>query len=186
MALEPQAAYEQAVVNAIRAQLGYPESQCGRGLDGRPPPACGPVWVSVWGEGKRPADPPDDNLDERFGVNVTVTIRTAAAWDRIIRHRDELEGRVNAIRALVQRDSLDHSLKNAANALAGRTHSAADTARRVGFCEPLALEGIDAVRECGEDWFMAKSKAKGGPPAGLAQTVRFGGARLLQASGTAG
>lgn len=182
-ALEPQAALEQAVLEAIGAQLSYSAEQSGRTFDGRPPARAGGVWVAVWGTGRRtPGKAMGTALDQVLDVMVTVSIRLSLPFDRWVRHRDDLEARLNAIIAVVNRDRRDFSIARAANVLAGYRTASQVGASTVGFCEGLRWEETQAGREVGGEWFAAGGQ---GNKQGWAQTARFGGARHLQASATA-
>lgn len=189
--MQPQAALYAAVIDALRTKLGYSTATCGRGHLGQPPPRAGSVYAAVWGDGRRGNGDRRPNLDMVFGVNVTVTVRAEQPFDRWDRHEDELEARLNAVAAYVNADATDYRIANAANVLAGFRRSG-DTSRAsaapVGFCEGLAFEGFDPVREAGPDWFHADAQ---NPQAaernlGFAQTARFGRARRVQAALTAG
>lgn len=184
MAQEPQAALEAAVAAAIIASTppnslaAYTRATCSRTFDAQPPPACGQVFVAVWFDGRRTSEG-RTALNETFGVNVTVTMRVHQPYDRLVQHRDDLEVRANAIRALLHADNYDYRISRAANVLAGFDQT---PSQRVGFCESLTFEGMDAVQLVGGNWFHA-------PPdkleVGLAQTLRFGKARRIQNTITA-
>jgi hypothetical protein len=179
-----QAALEQAVVNALVASLGYVEGKdVARCFDGRPHPKAGERWVSVWSDGRRESNS-RSCLDEVVGVNVTLTGRLSAApFDRWVTVRDDVEARLNRIRALVFLDTWNHGIINAAAALADleASNQSAPT-KRVGYREALAFLGYDAWQEVGPDWFHAS----GDKVCGVAQTARFGRARRIQAMATMG
>lgn len=181
MALEPQAALETAVRDAIRSTLGYTQRDCERMYDGRPAPTAGDWFVSVWSPSGRSSSS-RTCLDEQFSVHVTLTARVALPYDRRLRIRDELERRINAIRALIHKDNLNWSILRAANTLADLSHT--NNTKSVGFCESLMLEGLDPLQEVGGDWFSA-SGSQAPSITGLVQTARFGAARLVQALSTA-
>jgi len=178
MALQPQAALETAVRNAIRTSLEYPDAQCQRTHAGMPHPRAGNVFVSVWYDGQRDSEM-RTCLNEVFGVYVTVTVRAVQPFDRWVIHRDDLEARLNAIKALLHADSYNFAISRAAAVLAEFD----GTGQAVGFREALWFRGFDAVQEVGPDWFSASID---GPnvPVGLAQRARFGGARRVQALAT--
>lgn len=186
MAILPMgSALEQAVVNAIAAAgLGYSEAggTIANTFDGRPPPACGQVFVAVWSDGARDSRQ-RGALEEVVGVKVTVTLRLSSApFDRWILVRRDLEVRLNAIRALVHRDSLTHAIINAAAVLADLEPSTGGApTKRVGYRAGLGFLNFDPWQEVGGDWFHAKGIA-----AGIAQTANFGGAVRVQAKSTMG
>ena len=181
--LEPQAALETAVVNAVLAGgLGYLAPQVVRTFDGRPPPSCGPIFLAVWSGGGRRRGNSSDGLDQYFGVNVTLTLRTVQPFDRSIRHRDDVENRLNDVVALVHQDRYAHSIILAANAMAGyRQASVVDPTKHVGFCQALGWAGTDDCREVGGEWFLSQSAKH----AGVTQTAHFDGARRTQYALTA-
>lgn len=179
MPLDPQAALEQACVNAIKTSLSYAAKDCQRCFDGQPPPLCGPVFCSVWHDNSRTCNSRGDALDEQFGVYVTLTIRTVQPYDRLVQHRDDMERRMNAIRALIHKDSLNFSISNAAAVLADLDSGAS---RPIGFREGLAFERFDAIQLVGGSWFRADPSST---ECGLAQTARFGKSRRVQRTATA-
>lgn len=177
--LEPQDALEAAVVAAIIARGApgggeYPPSQVRQMFDGTPEPRCGSVFISVWYDGQRGSQS-RTALDEIFGVYVTLTIRCTQPFDRWLTHRQDLERRCNAIRALIHRDSLDFSICRAAAKLAGYDGANQPT----GYREALAFDGMDRVEAKGPDHFSAE--ADDARAVGLAQRIRFGKARRVQA-----
>lgn len=182
MPVSPQAALEQAVVNLLRSAggMGLPASKCGRSvLDGQPPPVMGPEYVAVWSKsGKRPGQALA--RDQVLSVMVTVTVRLALPFDRAVEHRDRLEALCDSVVDLVALDRHDFRVCRAANTLAGfRSAGAPDGISDAGFCEPLAWQGTDDAVEVGPDWFHATLE-QADRNCGYAQTVRFGGARLIK------
>ncbi|MDE2097162.1 MAG: hypothetical protein KGL39_07940 [Patescibacteria group bacterium] len=178
--LEPQAALETAVRDLIRSQLSYREADCDRMFDDEPPPRCGKVFASVWSDGNRTSDMMTC-LNEVLGVNVTVTVRFVQPADRWVKHRDDLEARCNAIRALIHADQYDFRVLRLANQLAGfDSFVGRSSAAAVGFREALMFERFDPVRKVGPDWFKAELDAPS-VEVGAAQTIRFGKARRVQA-----
>lgn len=177
--MECQAALETAVCNAIIAgAIGYDAKTCRRMWDGEPPPLMGQAFVSVWYDGQRTNQAFKTSLDELFGVYVTITLRFVKPFDQLVFHRDDMELRANAIRALVQKDAWDHRISRAANELAGFDGNN----QPVGFRESLAFERFEPIQMVGPAWF------KGAPAAndvGAAQLLRFGKSRRVQAITTA-
>lgn len=185
--LQPQAALETAVVNAILAadlSGGYTSATVKRTWNGEPDARAGNVFVSVWSGGSRQPDRAKRTaLDERFSLAVTITVRCSRPRDQWVIHRDDIECRLNAIRALIQQDALSNTILNAANVLAGYRNAGSSPpyTSPVGFCEALCWEGTDDVQEANSSWFSAKAD-KG---EALHQTARFGQARRIQAIATA-
>jgi hypothetical protein len=190
--LFPQAALEQAIVNAIKVSTppsglsGYNgDNLCRRTYNAKPPPLTGNYFVGVWSDGARPNQSgARDYADHLFSVFVTVVVRFTQPFDRWLEHRDELEKRVHAIEALIHGGNPGYTYMRAAETLADFTHSAADTTRRVGWCEALMSEGIDPIQDCGPEWFHAKTPTA--LECGCAQRIRFGKARRIQNAATMG
>lgn len=180
MPLEPQAALEQATLNALRNELGYTDRTSGRTFQGHPPPLAGNVFASVWWPGRRQSLS-RTCLDEVQGVYVTLTLRLVKPFDRWIEHVDDLERRCNAVRALLHNDTLTYDICRAAAVLA--VYDTDDT-RPIGFREALMFEGLDDYEVVGPDWFHGHVDGKS-QDVGLKQTVRCGKARRLQAIATA-
>jgi hypothetical protein len=172
--LGPQAALEAAAAQLIRETLRLDPSACGRQFDGRPPPSAGDAYYSVWSKGARESPAPVP-LDERLGVNVTVTLRLKRPRDRWVEDRDDLERRLNEVRAILHADSTNQRLINLAGELGGRGQAGT---RHVNFCQALYLLKFEPLVVAPGEWFQS---GKGGE-AGLAQTAVFGGARLVQHS----
>jgi hypothetical protein len=179
MAMEPQAAIEEAVLQTIRSVAGgrrYSTDNSRRMFDAEPPPVCGDVFVSVWHDLNRTSEM-DTCLNEVFGVNVTITLRNRLPWDRQVELRDELEARANQIRAAVHVDCLMNSIQRQASALMG----ADGTGQRVGFRDRLMFQRLEGLQKVGPDWFKAELDRATAADAGLALTLRFHGLRLIQA-----
>ena len=181
MALEPQAALEQAVLAAIQAApLGgftWTSYNSGRTFDGEPPPRCGNYWLSIWSRGDRTSEA-KTSLNEMFKVFATLTIRATQPYDRLLAHRDDLEAKLNRISALIHQDVWSYTVSRAADTLASLDGSG----QPVGYREGLMFEGYDPVELKGGAWFHA-DPAK--TEVGLAQTARFGKCRRVRAVVTA-
>ena len=183
--LQAQAALETAVVNALLAAppagLESPSAQCARMYNGQPPPKCGNVFLSVWYDGQRGTDNQRTKLTELFGVYITLTLRFVLPFDRWLRHRDDMEARMNAIKVLICQDTWNYSIINAANTLAGfRSSGTGDTTKPVGWAEALVFQGFDAIQEVGPDWFHARVEHATEKDVGIAQRIKFGMARRVQ------
>lgn len=183
--LEPQAALETAALNLLLSPEGcaYRADQCSRMADGRPEPRCGVLFLSVWYDGGVEVGASKaalTALDEDYGVYVTVTVRCVLPFDRWYKHRDDVERHANRVRAALHADIYDHRVINAANELCDRRRSDVPDVRPVGFHRGMGYVGRDPIQMVGPDWFNAHIDAPGPPPVGMAQRVRFRGARLLQ------
>jgi hypothetical protein len=189
--LSPQAALEQAALQAILATGGpggqaLPASQAARMYDGQPPARAGKIFYSVWSDNGRPNAGQATRFQEAFSVFVTITVRLEQPPDMWLLHRDDLERRANAVRALLGQDQLSYSIINAANTLAGlRSSGNAAAGQPVGWCLPLLWRGMDPIKLVGPDWFDAETKAPPGRGAGVAQRLVWGNATLVQAIATA-
>jgi len=188
--LQPQAALETAVLNALLAQapagLEYPASQCKRMYDGQPPPKAGNVFVSVWYDAQRGSLGQRTYLGELFGVYITLTLRFVLPFDRWVQHRDDMEARANAIKVLICQDTWNYSIINAANTLAGfRNSGTGSTQAPVGWCEALVFQGFDPIQDVGPDWFHAHVEHAAERNVGIAQRIKFGMAKRIQAILTA-
>lgn len=180
--MEPQAALEQAACDYLLARLGetfgYTAKNLGRNFDGRPPPYSGLWYVSVWHTGERSNNPSArDYLDERHGLSVTLSYRVQAPFDRRVVARDEMERRMNAVRAALHGDCSLWVVSNAAGELANIGHTLGR--KGVGFIEGLQLTGLSEVNEVGPDWFQADSR-QSASLTGFAQTASFQGPRRMQ------
>jgi hypothetical protein len=185
--LEAQAALEQAVVDLLRATppvgLGLRRAECERMYDGQPPPAAGDFFASVWYDGQRGTTSQRTNLDEIFGVYVTLTVRFTLTPDRWVKHRDFLEKRANQVKALLAKDARDYRVVRAAARLAGlRNPGSGDFGRPPGWTLGLVFMGFDALAPVGADWFSAESRDA---HIGAYQRIRFGQAQRIQAVATA-
>jgi hypothetical protein len=178
-ALEPQAALETAAMNAICQQLGYTRQQCQRMYNAEPPPNMGLVFVAVWAPGGRESIHQTQTcLDEMFNFNVTVTVKFKLPFDRWLEHRDDLEKRCNAIRALMHMDSYDNRIIRAANLLARFDDFSDDEpSLHVGFRESITFMHLDDIQDVGGAWFKSHVDK---PECGGAQTIKFGKVRRLQ------
>lgn len=175
--LPPNGAIEQASMLTLREQLGYKVAECDRTFDGRPGGRGAKLFVGVWSDGARTSGS-RVALDERFGINVTVTVAFVLPQDRRWEERDLLELHVNRVRALLHGDTWGGVIRRRANELAGL---GTEPARAIGFCEAMYLLGIDAWTEKDGSWFNASQAGV----MGVAQTARFGGMRLVQGVPTA-
>lgn len=177
--MEPQAALETAVLNALKnsSHTCIRNAQIARMCDGRPRPVCGNVFISVWSDGSRNGDVQRRTmLPEIMGVKVTATVRFLVPFDRRVKHRDDLEEILNRVVEVVHKDLYDHAILNAANDLASL--EAPDPASQLpaGLVEALTFMNYEPVMEVGPDWFFTNMEVQGFSEKdfGLAQTVNFG------------
>jgi hypothetical protein len=157
-----------ATVNQLRTALSLDETTCDEaaGDDGRPPNFAGQVFYGVH-EGEWSNDS-DLSLDERLGVHVTITLRTALdPLDRLKLARSELRQRADAVRKTLH---MSYTVLNAVNVILGNTVN--------GLVEPLVFVdgGKNVVR--GPDWFGSDDINDG--PTGLSRTLRFARALRVQ------
>lgn len=167
----PQAALELAVRDQLREALGYQESQCDRQFNGQPPPASGPVYVSVWS----PCDARNDvsgqvQVEALLSVHVTVTLRARPPVDRRVAYRDDLVRRTWAIAQEVHRDRTWNTVLARARAYLGGVGA------NHQFVEGLVYLDTSAVQDADASWFWCQPDT---PAVGLYQTVRFGLARWM-------
>ncbi|MBL8824896.1 MAG: hypothetical protein JNJ77_20080 [Planctomycetia bacterium] len=178
-----------AVRNFIRAEkptgLAYPINQCELGPpNGQPPPNCGPCFVTVHEGSSIGGEVDYAAFNEIFSVNVTVTIRLRGTpWDRHVQKElygpfPSLESRCDQIAALIHRDTYDHRVINAANAL-DELEVPAEGYAKQGFVEPLRYAGTDIAKEVGPAWFHGHIDA-GHTDCGWIKVIRFTGARRIQ------
>lgn len=189
--LQPQAALEEAVLGNIRdsaptSGFSYDRVNSGRMYDGQPPPRCGNIFLSVWYDGQRGTLGQRTHLSELFGVYLTLTLRFVQPFDRWVHHRDDMEARANAIKALICQDTWNYSIIIDANKRAGfRTSSQPDNVSPVGWCEPLVFQGFDPIQDVGADWFHADPGRVSERDVGIAQRIKFGMAKRIQSLATA-
>lgn len=179
MAMEPQEALEEAALKLLRDGSGeyrYDADNSGAMFDGEPRPACGRVWLSVWSDNSRRALS-KTSLEEVFTLKVTLTLRSSQLpWDQWVRLRREMERRLNRVRVELHRDCYDSRVGRLASSLLGGDGQG----QKVGFREHLAFEGAEPIRRVGPDWFKAEIDRISANDSGLAQTLSFGGLKLIQ------
>jgi len=173
-----QNALNRAVRDEIRGTLAYPAASCELTFDGRPTPRSGKVFVGVHRGERRSLH--RECLEEDLGVAVTLTMRINEPPDRwgpdlIGKVEAGLDDRADQLRVCVHRDCKDYRIIRAANKLLGAGTDGYSGIN--GFVEPLSFQQIDQPRIVGAGWFLAKPEAV---ELGLAVTLRFGGAKVLQ------
>ncbi len=173
-----------ATRDQLRTGLGLPTTKpllCEVMFDGEPPPGCGKTFYSVH---RGPRDNScRHSLDETYAANVTITMRVNEPYDRIGTDLMEkaatgMDLQADKVRSLIH---MNYTLMNAANAYILSDYVAAGGAGVIyGFSEPLYFQGDGEPRIVGPDWFKADVTESTQAPIGIAQTLRFGGARRLQ------
>lgn len=183
-----------AVRDFIRtAGAGYGRAECEIMDDGKPPPRCGNFFAAV--HASRVSSEGDNNLDERFGFLVTLTMRVTVPLDRV---GDQQIARNLALVPLAQRRGFNAKVEQLRSFLhmnwgmtivQGRTPPSANdnlaawaTGTVYGFCEPARYRGPEVVRLVGGDWFGAEPDSE---DVGIVSEMRFEGARRFQPQTTA-
>lgn len=154
----------------LRAALGLSAGECDVTPDGRPHPDAGQRFFAI--HGGTASNSSNECLDERFGLTVTVTVRTG---DRPAdRTRD---GGAKALAKKVK-DAIHGSYDLLALA------EAADENAGVQYVEPLRYESTGELDVKGPDWFWAEGDDEGAIT-GLAVAVKFGRGRRITLIGEA-
>jgi len=171
-----------AVRNYLRTQVPLKDEECEIMFDGQPPPMAGQRFASVWHAEWQAEDV--EAIDEYFGLNVTVSVRTAyAPMDRGVfplladQQGLDLDHLVRKIMTAIHLDAPGNpagdAILNAANVII----NAEPTGAANGFIEPLRFRGGSAIEPKGSEWFGAEPDSG---VVGIAQTIHFGGARRVQ------
>lgn len=179
-----------AVRNTLRAAspggLAYAAKDCDlTPPDGQPPPSCGVYYIGVHEINVSPGtQSPYSLFDEIYSVGVTVTIKLRGTpWDRMVQKElygatTSLDRRCRAIAAHINKDTIDHRIITAANALSELEVPLTGYAKQ-GFFEPLRFAGYDVAKMRGGMWFHANPDDDE-PGYGWSKTIRFTGARRCQ------
>ncbi len=173
-----------AVRDVIRgnAALGYGVAQTEVMADGEPPPRCGDIFVAVH-EG-RVSSESDENLDEYFSFNLTLTMRvTGVPMDRIgdqllcrkLAKRTGFNGRAEKLRAFLHKN---WSVVALANQYLCEMVDRGGTV--YGFCESPIYKGIEVPHFVGGSWFKAAPDSQN---VGIAAQLSFDRTRRLQPIG---
>lgn len=175
--------------NIRAAGFGYGVPQCDVMDDGHPPPRCGDLFVAVHPGSVR--SQARRNLDERYGFNITLTMRVVGPLDRVgdtlmasklartsgknqpsfMARMDQLRGflHMNWTIGVVQGTTPPSANDNIlAWAYGGTTY---------GFVEPAGYVGCDRPELVGGEWFTSTPDAN---DIGLKCELRFDGARRMQ------
>lgn len=175
-----------ALTRAVRDQLkaAAPDglalllTQCEVMADDRPPPRCPNTFYAVHGQATE-AGIYSMAVWENYNINVTISVRLMASFDRIATDEMLATGaafyeRSDDVRACLMAQWV--SVLNRANAYVGVNDLSATTHRR--FIEPLVYTGTDGnPRLVGGSWFWGDPKHEN---CGLRQTIRFHGAKCIQ------
>lgn len=162
----------QAVLDHLRASLALDESTSEVMPTGKPPAFSGDTFYVVH-PGQIGTDQVE-GLEETFGVDVTITLRTGSVpadrvgTELILNTTTGIYARAAAVRAKLHMRYAD--VMNDANAALGSGVN--------GFVEPLWFLGAGRVQEQGAAWFSAKATTAN--PAGISLTLSFGRARRIQ------
>lgn len=173
---------QEALLEASRDRLravlptvlpNLPASAVEVGFDGAPHPSSGEWFFSIH-EGEWRAQSGDHDLDEYFGVCVTVTRRVTFSpkdrWGTAVLIKAQTG--INAVsRKVITALHKNYAVLNAANVIVGTAGAGPD-----GFVEPLWYLNASPVALKGPDWFEAADDGT----AGVARTLVFGRARRLQ------
>ena len=170
-----------AVRDQLLNVLSLTADSCETMFDGQPKPSCGELFVSVHPGSWTPSPSGDYDLDERFSVCVTVTMRLGAVpQDRWGPNLLDLinTGLEAVLRQIIGAIHKQESVRNAANTVYGLTPPLA------GFCEDIELVDGGRPDPKGPDWFSAEADpadmATVFAHSGVAQTLTFGKARRVQ------
>ena len=181
-------ALQMATKYQVQTLLHLDDASCDIMFDGQPKPGCGEQFIAIhegdWGAGSHG----DADLEEVFGVSVTLTRRvTYAPQDQ--RGTEVLQKIVTGMNAVLRQLLVllhrnwamltDLTNANSANAIINAEAGAA----RAGFYCPLSFTGASQVMEKGNDWFCAwDPDIREQHPAmpGLARSLFFGGAKRCQ------
>lgn len=174
-----------AVKDWLRSKLSLEELECDLVAGGQPVPGSGQEFIGIHDDGWQDSPHGDFDLDESFGILITVTRRMGMyPLDTIGSHLlykwgEGLGPRLRQIIAGEARLHMNYTVMNAANAIIGDGSS--------GFVEPLRFKGVGPVMLKGPDWFYARAETRQEGKrtvsmgvCGVARTIRFGGARRVQ------
>lgn len=167
-----------AVRDRIRTALSLDSTTCKFTPDGMPPPIAGELYVAVHPGPWRGID--IEGLAEVVGVSITVTRRIGEApYDRQgeevwAKATEGMEETLRAILAAIHLDNASWATMAAANAYISGTVNK--------FVEPLRFVDGGRPEPKGPEWFSADDYEGRGrfANAGLAQTMRFDGAKRYQ------
>ncbi len=184
-----------AVRDAIRAAgMNYGKAECELCDDeGKPPPRCGNVFVSVHkGKTREWSGNNDNNLAELYDFSVTLTMRLGRVsldnlGDQLIArniarvpqaNREGFNAKVEQLRAFLHMNWRITVLVNQTPASANDNLSAWAVGTVYGFVEPARYRGSGGGTQLvGGEWFDADPEAE---DFGIKQELRFEGAKRFQ------
>ena len=187
-----------ALLFAVRDKIrnlgfGYDAKSCDIvGPDGKPPPRCGQFYVSVF-EGST-TNSAENNLDERFGFNIALTMRVTVPLDRVgdqswasrvIRTpgptgAPSFNARLEQLRANLHMNWAMTVLTSQTPASANDNLAAwapSNVTSTYSFVEPARFRGWSKPDFVTGDWFRATPEAM---DMGIVAIGRFDGCRRMQ------
>lgn len=177
-----QAALLRAVRTRLQALFEVNQTGCDVMFDGQPPPVMGEQFIAIH-PGNWTAKNGDYDLDEYYGVQVTITRRLGAAPQD--RGGTELwlkatEGIEAVARKIIVGDGTTLNGLHRNGDVLREANTALGTTVNTFFETLYFLDGGRPVLKL-EDWFSAEEMGTGKyANAGVAQTLTFGQARRLQ------
>lgn len=170
------AALLEATLTHLQKRLGLDEAHIGIEEDGQPPPWCGDVYYAIHPTSWTPDTiEPDKDLDERFGLAITVTQRTPQFPQGKQRMKgaylDAVKGLERRTRDVMLAIHLNYDLFGAANEIMKGT---------VTLCEPLRWLGTDARPTKVDALWFTSDAPDPTSASGLVLESRFGNARRIQ------
>lgn len=167
----PMTALIEGVVEFLKstAGMGLDAKECAEQTDGQPPPSAGQRYIAIHDNGSN--NDATETLDEQYALSVTITLRTPFA------PRDREQTVRREIRELAHKVKL--ALHGQDDPVGKANSYLASTVQQ--FCEPLRYLNTSEIQTKGPDWFFAESTGMGDSKSGVAITVRFGKARLIEA-----
>ena len=178
-----------AVRDGIRgAGFGYNSAaECEIMDSGMPPQRCGSIFVAVHEGSSRSTA--TRNLDERFGFNVTLTMRVSVPLDRVGdqlmasklartsgKGQPSFNARIEQLRAYLHMN-WTVCVGTIAGQANGNLAAWTPSGSVYGFVEPAQFTGREMPQLVGGEWFGAAPDAK---DVGLKCELRFDGARRMQ------
>ena len=175
-----------AVRDQVRSMYGYAE--CEIMDDGRPPPRCGNVFVSIHGGKEKSTD--SNNLMEYYDFSVTLTMRIIVPLDRvgdqqiyrniarvIIGEREGFRAKIDQLRRLLHMNWAMTVLSSQTPASANDNLASWTSGSVYGFIEPARYSGAEIPKLVGGEWFDADPDAE---DMGIVSELSFVGARRMQ------
>lgn len=175
-----------AIRDTIRSTYGYAE--CEIMDDGRPPPRCGNVFVSIHSGKEKSTD--SNNLMEYYEFSVTITMRITVPLDRvgdqqiyrniariIVGERQGLRAKIDQLRRLLHMNWSMIVSPNQTPPSANDNLVAWVSGSIYGFIEPARYTGASSPKLVGGEWFNAEEDVD---DMGIVSELSFSGARRMQ------